>query len=29
MSFSITWLLSANEFENDDVFENNDSMVPP
>ena len=29
MSCSITWLLSANAFENDDVLENSDSMVPP
>ena len=25
----MTWLLSASEFENDDVFENSDSRVPP
>ena len=29
ISFSITWLLSANAFENDDVLENSDSSVPP
>ena len=29
ISCSMTWLLSASEFVNDDVFENSDSRVPP
>ena len=29
ISCSMTWLLSANEFVNDDVLENSDSRVPP